>query len=254
MTHDSSSLLMGCGRDFEKVLGHAPNGMCRVDDHGWIGLSGEPGCADLNMAAVIRGAAPSLVSEYVAEIRDRGLEAIVIVDEGSPDLEAAAEGLGLPKVGEVPVMVWEGHPAPTPTDRYKVRIADEADVPVTNALVAAAFSLDEEKVQRALPPSVIAGADIWVVEDEKEALGTGMFVQTGNHVGVYCMATPEHGQRRGVGRAVLDAALAHYIERGATTFTLEATAAGFHLYDQVGFVTVATPSVFVTAASTQFPG
>jgi hypothetical protein len=44
------------------------------------------------------------------------------------------------------------------------------------------------------------------------------------------------------------------MERGATTFTLEATEAGFHLYEQVGFVTAATPPVYVAGASTQFPG
>jgi len=38
-----------------------------------------------------------------------------------------------------------------------------------------------------------------------------------------------------------------------TTFTLEATAAGVHLCEQVGFETVAQPSVFVIGSSTQFP-
>ncbi len=185
---------------------------------------------------------------------DRGLDAILIVEQDAPELEASAESLGLAKVGAVPVMVWENQPPPVANSRYKVRMADEADVPITNALVASAFSLDEEKVQRALPPSVVkSGADIWVVEDEGEAIGTGMFVRRGSHVGVYCMATPERSQRRGVGRAVLETGIAHYLERGAKTFTLKASEAGFHLYEQAGFVTVATPSVFVTAASTQFP-
>ena len=254
MTHEGSALLMNCGRDLEAVFRGGPNAVVRIDAHGWLGLTGEAGCADLNMAAVVHGASPALVGDYIGEIRDRGLEAILIVEQDSPELETAAEGLGLPKVGAVPVMLWQNQPAPVPNGRFKVRMADEADVPTTNQLVASAFSLDEEKVQRALPPSLVkSGADIWIVEDEGEMLGTGMFVRRGDHVGIYCMATPERSQRRGVGRAVLDTAIAHYLEHGAKVFTLEATEAGFHLYEQVGFVTVATPSVFVTAPSTQFP-
>jgi GNAT superfamily N-acetyltransferase len=255
MTHESSALLMNCGRDVEAIFQGGPNAVVRVDSHGWLGLTGEVGCADLNMAAVVQGASPALVADYVGEIRDRGLEAILIVEQDAPELEAAAEGLGLPNVGAVPVMLWENQPTPIPSGRFKVRMAEEADVPVTNELVASAFSLDEAKVQRAVPPSVVkSGADIWMVEDEGEAIGTGMFVRRGDHVGIYCMATPERSQRRGVGRAVLETAIAHYLERGANVFTLEATEAGLHLYEQVGFVTVATPSVFVTAPSTQFPG
>lgn len=254
MNHQGSALLMNCGRDIEAVFGGGPNAVIRVDTHGWLGLSGEAGCADLNMAAVVRGASTALVDQYIGEIRDRGLEAILIVEQDAPELETAAEGLSLPKVGAVPVMMWQNQPAPARNARFKVRMADEADVPVTNELVASAFSLDEEKVQRAVAPSVVKnGADIWIVEDEGEAIGTGMFVHRGDHVGIYSMATPERSQRRGVGRAVLDTAIAHYLEGGAKVFTLEASEAGFHLYEQVGFVTVATPSVFVTAASTQFP-
>jgi hypothetical protein len=35
-------------------------------------------------------------------------------------------------------------------------------------------------------------------------------------------------------------------------FTLGATAAGFHLYEQVGFRTLMAPRVFVLGESTQF--
>ena len=46
--------------------------------------------------------------------------------------------------------------------------------------------------------------------------------------------------------------MAHYLDRGATTFTLEATDAGFHLYEQVGFEVIGTPNVYVIGMSTQF--
>jgi ribosomal protein S18 acetylase RimI-like enzyme len=253
--HDSSALLMRCGHDVEKIFGQSPRASVHVNDHGWLGLTGERGSADLNMAAVIRSAPTSLVEDYVRTIRDLGLDAILIVDVDAPDLVAAAEGLGLQAVGAVPVMVWENQPVPMSSSGYTVRVATKDDIPVICCLVASAFSLDEDMVKRALPASVLdAGAEIWLVEDGDEPLGTGTFVPTDDHVGVYSMATPERSQRRGVGRAVLDTAIAHYVKQGAKTFTLEATEAGFHLYEQVGFVTAATPTVFVIGASTQFPG
>ena len=43
-----------------------------------------------------------------------------------------------------------------------------------------------------------------------------------------------------------------YLRHDVTTFTLEATAAGVRLYEQVGFKTVGQPAVFVIGNSTQF--
>ena len=96
------------------------------------------------------------------------------------------------------------------------------------------------------------GLDVWLAEDETGPVGCGMFVPRGGHVGIYTMSTPESHQRRGIGRAVLDAGMAHYLDQGPTTFTLEATEAGFHLYEQVGFEVVGMPSVYVIGMSTQF--
>lgn len=183
MTHDSTSLLMGFGRDVATVFRCSPKALCRVDEHGWLGLTGEAGSADLNIAAVARGAPVSVLESYVGQIREFGLDAILIVDEESPELVAAAVALGLIEAGTVPVMVWEGNPAPVAAEKYTVRRARESDVAASNALVAEAFSLDEAMVQRAIPPSVLAaGADIWLVE-EGDVLGTGAFVRSGDHVG-----------------------------------------------------------------------
>jgi hypothetical protein len=53
---------------------------------------------------------------------------------------------------------------------------------------------------------------------------------------------------------VLETAMAHHVASGAKVFTLEATEAGYHLYEQLGYRTVATPTVLVAGESTQFPG
>jgi GNAT superfamily N-acetyltransferase len=248
--------LMQCGRDVERFFGLAPNGLVRVDEHGWLGLSGEKGTADLNMAFVARTAHESLVEEYAKTIADRGLNAILIVDEDAQPLIEAAAALGLNAVGNVPVMVWEDHPAPEPRADYDVRMATADEMPTVARLVAQAFALDEDTINRVCPPPLADrdGLQFWVAFDGDEAVGTGTFVRTGDHCGVYNMGTPAAGQRRGVGRAVIASAIARNHADGVTTFTLEATEAGYHLYEQVGFVTVAAPTVMLVGESTQFPG
>lgn len=249
----TAELVMGMGKDVEKAFRYSPKGLCRVDEHGWLGLTGEPACADLNMAGLVAGAPSSAVEDYVGEIERLGLDAILIVDDAAEDLVAAATARGLTQVGAIPAMVWEGKAAPMPTERYKARIAERSDNEIANRLIASAFSLDEQVVQRAFPADTQQVCDVWLVEDGERALGCGWFVRTDDHVGIYCMATPAESQRKGVGRAVLDNAMSYYIDTGVTTFTLEATEAGFHLYEQIGFDVVASPLVFVAGASTQFP-
>ena len=254
MSHSTHDLIVQMGRDVDSVFGKGPNALVVLDEHGWIGLTGVPACADLNMAALAKGASTDLVESYAGQIEERELDAILVIDDDASELKNAAEGRGLTQVGNVPVMVWENKPAPIASARYKVRMAERQDQSLANNLAARAFSLDEDKLAGACPASVQDAVDIWLVEDGNETLGCGWFVRTGNHVGVYTMSTPAEHQRKGVGRAVLDAAMAHYLDHGATTFTLEATEAGFHLYEQIGFETVATPAVYVVGVSTQFPG
>ena len=247
--------MMQCGHDMTKMLNRAPEALVRLDTDGWLGLSGEKGTADLNMAFVARTAPASLLEDYVKTILGRGLNAILIVDEEAPDLVAAGEALGLINVGGVPVMEWSGKPKPMPTHGFTVRKATKGDVRTACEVAARAFSLDNETLQRVGPPELLDdGIDIWLVEDDSEIVGMGQFVRTDDHVGIYVMSTPPEHQRRGIGRAVLDGAMAHYIDAGATTFTLEATEAGYHLYEQVGFEVVATPPVLLIGESTQFPG
>jgi GNAT superfamily N-acetyltransferase len=152
-------------------------------------------------------------------------------------------------------MVWNDGPPLRASETFEVRPATADEHDEVCRLVAAGFSLDEAAVLRALPRGAYGeGVEAWVACRDGELLGTGSLIRTGDHVGVYMMATPERNQRQGVGRAVLETAMAHHLEHGATTFTLEATEAGFHLYEQLGYRTIATPTVLLKGASTQFPG
>lgn len=245
---------MHVGHDFGVLMRHAPRKHCRLDQYGWLGLSGEPDCADLNMAVVVRGATSALLNDYLSEIRSRELAAVLVIDPTAGELGVAAAEAGLVPAGTVPVM--RRHAAPiSPIPRaFTVRQATTADVSAANELAAEAFSLDRAALQRTFPATCLAdGVDFWVVEDAGGPIGSGMFVRNGDSVGVYTMSTPARQQRRGIGRAVLEHAMLQYQAQGVTAFTLEATAQGLHLYEQLGFRTVMEAQVFVFGSSTQFP-
>ena len=73
-------------------------------------------------------------------------------------------------------------------------------------------------------------------------------------MGIWNMATLPEEQRKGVGRAVIDQAVAYHQERGATMFYLMATEAGYPLYERAGFRTVTQPAVWVAGHSVQMAG
>ena len=243
---------MGFGRDVATFLSaSSAAGLIRIDAHGWLGLSGEPGCADLNMAGVVGSASPAVVDGYVDAVEERGLDAILFVGDDAPHLVNAALARGLTAAGAVPMMVWR-RDALISTGARRARQVTEDEIPAVNTVVADAFSLAEDAVQRTMPPSLLAaGADVWIVEEDGAIAGSGTFVRSGDHVAIYCMATGAAFQRRGIGRALLETAMGHYLEQGVTTFTLEATAAGLRLYEQIGFETVALAPAFVIGVSTQ---
>jgi hypothetical protein len=142
MQDDGAVILMHMGHDFAAVVNYAPRKHVRLDQHGWLGLSGEPDCADLNMAAVVRGAPRSLLDEYLREIQSRALSAILVVDPGEESLLKAATDSGLTQVTTVPVMLRRAAPI-TPIPRpFTVRRATSGDVAVANDVTAEAFSLD----------------------------------------------------------------------------------------------------------------
>lgn len=250
----AASMLMQTGNDIARFFKHAPNPVCRIGNHCCIALSGEAS-ADLNMLILANGATRADLAEGLTHIRGRGLDAIMLVEEGADDLRTWASDEGLMEVGQMPLM--ERRAAPVgPLPDFTVRMARRDEMKQVSRLAAEAFSLDATACENAMPASIVGDDDIdlWVVEERGLLLGCGAFVRTGAHVGIYVMSTPQANQRRGIGRAVLTMAMDHYQRAGAERFTLGATEVGYPLYERVGFTVRSRPHVFLVGSSTQFPG
>ena len=74
---------MQTGRDCVALFGHAPDADCRMLPHGWIALSGEPLAADLNMLGLTADADEREFSQALESVQGRGLDVLLIVDEGA---------------------------------------------------------------------------------------------------------------------------------------------------------------------------
>ena len=244
------------GRDLVALFGHSPKQSLSLTDAGWIAQSGYKGVADLNMAGVYPGAGPSAALSLVRQVRDSGVETILVLPSDNPDLRGAIEAEGNAMVGQLPCMERKAAPVDGESLRCAARRGGEDEMEAAMELAAHAFSLPAEVTRQAVPPAFLDDGqrEVWIAEADGAMLGVGLFIRDGERVGVYTMATsPEH-QKRGAGKAVLVAAMKSFQARGVERFTLGATAAGHHLYEQVGFRDVAQPYLTVIGSSTQFPG
>lgn len=253
MESRSSAMLSQTGADIVRHFEHGANSDCRKLSHGCIALSGEP-AADLNMVFLTSGSTRADLDDALGTVKEKAVDALLIVEEGANDIRIWASEAGLTEVGQMPLMERRFAEV-TPASNFEVRIAAPSEVDVCNRLSAAAFSLDEVACNDSLPSDAfgVEGNDLWIAEDNGQAVGCGIFIRTDDHVGIYSMATPPEHQRRGVGRAILEAAMFHYQSKGVERFTLGATEKGYSLYERAGFEVVTRPHIFVIGASRQFP-
>jgi N-acetylglutamate synthase len=254
LTQPSSQMLMQTTADIVGLFGHGAHSDCRMLPHGGIALSGAP-AADLNMVFLTRGASAEEREKALGAVANKGVDTILIIEEGAEELRAWAAGQDLTEVGQMPIMERAAGDV-SPLAGLNVRIAAPDEVGTANRLAASAFGLDKEACNLALPQRALENESnyLWLAEDETGPVGCGIFVHSGNHVGIYTMSTPPEQQRRGIGRAILDTAMVHYQDQGVERFTLGATEKGYPLYERAGFEVVTRPHVYVIGASTQFPG
>jgi N-acetylglutamate synthase len=95
-------------------------------------------------------------------------------------------------------------------------------------------------LRRLVTPAVLTAAGVvcYVGEVDDEPVTTGVGVTLGDHVGVFNIATPPALRERGYGAAVTARVVRDGLEHGAQRAWLQSSAAGFHVYQRLGFRTV----------------
>lgn len=185
----------------------------------------------LRVLAVRPDPGPDDIAEL--ELLVKGAEARVVVEDSFGTIDGAALGL---TARRLPVMVRPPAPAPPPALAVEpVRTA--AEWAVAERVVVDGFPMPGFPTGNALPSALKdrEGFRLYTVSRDGDVVGACLTLETDGVVGLYWVATlPEH-RSRGVGRALLNAAVNEY---PTLPMALSATRQGLPLYESLGFSVV----------------
>jgi ribosomal protein S18 acetylase RimI-like enzyme len=127
------------------------------------------------------------------------------------------------------------------------RVTDDADLAAFQAVQAAAFDLTPEVAERFLPPAALAtpGIAFFVAAHDDVVAATAAVSVSPHGAGVVGVATLPAYRRRGLGRAVTLAAVAHGAAAGADLAWLYPSPMARSLYASIGFRALDETQVWV---------
>ena len=223
-----------------------------------MALSGEA-VADLNYVAIGAGPDPAArLREFGAIIHGQRLPVLVLVSAAvAEELAPVLQELGFTHAGSMPLMTHDGQVVTLAERGITVRqVTTGADLGVANGIMARAFSLPEDALQRTFDRALLdaPGVAVFLASREDTPVSAVVTSRHGTTVGIWCMATAPEYTRQGAGSTLLVQVMAQHRASGARLFYLGATEAGYPLYERAGFRAVETISVWVVGQSTQVHG
>lgn len=219
---------------------------------GWARRGGDA------LAAVTGVAVPSLNGVFVGGADPGASDVAALVDEvaasGLPHslqfrpgaerwVEPIARARGMTRVPEIPVMLlgqagsMRARAAPA---QLVIRELTPGEAAVHARLTAAGFEVAAEPFLQLMTPAMLGldGARCYVGEMYGAPVATGYALTQGAAIGVFNIATLRPFRGRGFGSAVTARAVADGAAAGAEWAWLQATAAGYPVYERLGFRTV----------------
>jgi ribosomal protein S18 acetylase RimI-like enzyme len=149
---------------------------------------------------------------------------------------------GMERGDDLPLMVLErvdGLPDASP-DGLRVRRLAPDEAQVHADVAAAGFEAPHEIFRQLMTPAVLnlAGMCCYVGEVDGQSVTTGYGLTVGDFVGIFNVATPPSERRRGYGAAITARAVRDGMADGARWAWLQASPAGFPMYERLGFQTI----------------
>jgi ribosomal protein S18 acetylase RimI-like enzyme len=204
-------------------------------------------------SVLVYGAATSVMATVMATLVDSGIRAELLVADPALGGVQVLIDAGWVCIGTHPFMRrWAspgpGHGGPAePTVSLPIvgRVAEltgPAELKIAGQIVADAHGRDPDPIITSTPNS---SEDepvrrVWGVYDSGEMVSCATTVEVGDTVVLWDVATRPNCQRRGYGKTLLNVIHARYADSSQTRqFLLSSSDAGYHLYESLGYETVA---------------
>ena len=171
------------------------------------------------------------------------------------NLAEFATDRGMTVSEDIPLMVMEGATGLSPefeVAELVIRELATSEAEVHARTAAAGFEAPPEPFLQLLTPSTLAhpGVRSYVGEVEGEQVTTGLGFTFGTCIGIFNVATLPASRRRGYGAAITARAVADGLASGAEWAWLQASPAGYSVYEKLGFRLVEVWSCWLSDSGT----
>ena len=209
----------------------------RVEADYWMTLSGarDP----MFNVVVSHGSSTTSLAECLEQVRDLGVPTTIMLCGASLGNARQLADAGWICIGAVPLMAaqLEHGSADAPARRLARR-----DLPVFRSIYQSAFRTSPSASELAISESVAndadksdVGGEAWGLFVDDEMVAGVITVTVGTNLCLFSMATPEHLQRQGYGRQLLNSVLESGASLGLERALLNPSPAGEHFYLAAGF-------------------
>jgi GNAT superfamily N-acetyltransferase len=172
----------------------------------------------------------------------------------SGDIAEVAKRRGMVEEEPVPLMAMEpplellheiaNHP------QLSIRTLNPGEAAIHTAIAAEGFGAPPELFAAMVSPALLArpGYRAYVGTVDGQPVATAMAFTSGDHVGIFDVATPPRHRARGYGAALTARAALDGFKAGASYAYLQSSAMGLSVYERLGFRILETWSMWITAS------
>ena len=192
-----------------------------------------------------RAGRPALLAALVEAFRRRGCRAVVVSTRESHRLAAEYAALGWATLDDIVYYRFAGSPVEPAPLAARIRDARPADLPAVLALDHAAFTWLWWESEGSLGGYLDEpGRLFWIAELDGRPVGYLAANVRARYANFDRLGVHPDAQGHGIGRGLLTAGLAHFLQSGVTELTLNTQASNQQsrrLYQGVGFAPVGDP-------------
>jgi N-acetylglutamate synthase len=189
-----------------------------------------------------KDADPGVADRHLARLEQEGLPHCLQIRPGADRRFAeVARERGMSGLHEIPLMVvTDADLLDADRDRgLEVRRLDPHELQLHVSTGAAGFGIPEERFATLMPQSYLGspGVTAYVGVQDGKPVCTALAAMSADAVGIFNVGTPPAFRRQGYGAAVTRRAVLDGFNAGAGWAWLQASPAGFPVYERLGFRT-----------------